>query len=69
MAVKAHHISQAGYGLSKKFFPRAQGEFRVIRIIGTNCYVLEDMLAKSGQQPNVKLVNIRQLILLKRKNK
>jgi ribonuclease HI len=62
IGIKAHGISQAYYGLSKKFLPRYSGEYIVKRNLGSNAYVVESLENPTKEV----LVNVRQMILLRR---
>lgn len=62
VALKNHALSQAGYGLTKKFFPKYTGQFVVTGDLGPNCYKLQN----SEREEQVITANIRQLILLNR---
>ena len=63
--MKVHNISQAYYGLTKKFFPRFEGEYRVKAKLGENAYILQDL----GQIKRTIVANVRQLNLLNRVNR
>ena len=65
VTVRTHPLSQAGYGLTKKCFPRYSGQFRVVGTLGSNCYQVQDL-----DNPEVSIVaNIRQLLLISRAQK
>lgn len=62
VTIKTHALSQAYYGLSKKFFKRYSGEYRVMKKIGPNAYLVESIDGDGG--PFV--INVRQMQLLRR---
>lgn len=62
VAVKNHALSQAGYGLVKKFFPKYTGQFQIIGVFGNNAFSLRNL-----DIPQQEIVaNVRQLILIRR---
>ncbi|XKL62491.1 hypothetical protein PGB90_002324 [Kerria lacca] len=61
VVIGTHNLSAAGYGLTRKFFPRYQGEYQVIRLFGSNCYIVQDIYNEN----NTLVTNIRQLILIR----
>jgi ribonuclease HI len=61
VAIKDHHISQAYYGLTKKFYQRYDGEFLVVKRLGSNAYLLRNC-GNPGQEI---VANVRQLRLIR----
>lgn len=57
----SHALSQAYYGLSKEFFKRDDGQYKIVKKIGPNAYLVLDLTG--DRAPFV--VNVRQLRLLR----
>ncbi len=65
VAVRSHPLSAAGYGLTAKFMPRYQGEFKVIDSLSPNTYFLQSM---DDPNESTVLANVRQLVLLRKQS-
>ncbi|KAK7601247.1 hypothetical protein V9T40_008688 [Parthenolecanium corni] len=64
VSLKNHALSQAGYGITKKFLPKYTGQFIVIGDLGPNCYKLQN----SERDDQIITANIRQLLLIRRES-
>lgn len=62
VTITTHVLSQAYYGLSKKFFKRYSGEYKVVKKMGPNAYLVESI--DGDGEPFV--INVRRMQLLRR---